>query len=36
MKDEYIEKITELLNNCEDLSTLDFIFQLLQKQQERT
>lgn len=31
MKDEYIRKIIELLHTTEDLSTLDLIFQLLQK-----
>ena len=32
MKDEYIKEITKLLPNCNDLSLLDLIFQLLQKQ----
>lgn len=31
MKKEYIQKITELLNQCNDPSILDFIFQLLKK-----
>ena len=31
MKDEYIQAITELLKNCNDISLLDFIFQLLKK-----
>lgn len=29
MKEEYIEKITTLLNDCNDISLLDFVFQLL-------
>ena len=33
MRDEYILKITELLKNCEDISLLDLIFQLLYKEQ---
>lgn len=31
MKEEYILQITELLHNCNDLSLLDLIFQLLDK-----
>ena len=31
MKEEYIQAITELLKKCNDISFLDFIFQLLQK-----
>ena len=32
MKEEYIEKIVDLLKRCNDLSLLDFIYQLLKKQ----
>ena len=32
MKDKYIQEITELLKTCDDISLLDFIFQLLRKQ----
>lgn len=31
MREEYIKKITELLEKCNDLSLLDLIFQLLKK-----
>ena len=31
MQEEYIEKIIDLLQKCEDLSLLDLIYQLLQK-----
>lgn len=31
MKNEYLEKINTLLEKCEDLSLLDFIYQLLNK-----
>lgn len=31
MKQEYIEAITHLLNNCEDISLLDLILKLLEK-----
>ena len=31
MKEEYILKITELLNQTNDVSLLDLIFQMLQK-----
>ena len=31
MKEEYIQAITELLKECNDLSLLDLIFQLLKK-----
>lgn len=31
MKEDYIETIKMLLNECEDLELLDFIFQLLHK-----
>ena len=34
MKEQYIKDITELLEECEDLSLLDFIYQLLYKAQE--
>lgn len=31
MKQEYIDKIVEQLQKCEDISLLDLILQLLQK-----
>lgn len=31
MKDEYIKRITELLEQCNDISLLDLILKLLQK-----
>lgn len=31
MKEKYISDITELLHNCDDITLLDFIFQLLLK-----
>lgn len=31
--DEYIKKITELMQECNDLALLDLIHQLLQKSQ---
>lgn len=31
MKEEYIQQIIELLNQCNDISLLDFIKQLLDK-----
>lgn len=31
MKEEYIEKITNLLKKCNDLSLLDLIYKLLNK-----
>jgi hypothetical protein len=34
MKEEYILKITELLERCNDIQLLDLIHQLLQKSQE--
>lgn len=33
MKQEYIIKIVELLQKCEDISLLDLILKLLQKSQ---
>ena len=36
MKEEYIQKITELLRKCNDLSFLDLIFQLLKKHSAQT
>lgn len=32
MQEKYTEEIVELLKNCNDVSLLDFIFQLLRKQ----
>ncbi len=34
MREEYIKKITDQLSNCEDISLLDLIYQLLQKCQQ--
>lgn len=34
MVDTYIQKIVELLQKCEDIELLDFIFKLLQKSQK--
>jgi len=31
---EYKQEITRLMENCEDISLLDFIYQLLQKSQQ--
>ena len=31
MKEDYIEKIVELLRKCNDISLLDFIYRLLIK-----
>ena len=31
MKEEYIQQIIELMNQCNDVSLLDLILQLLQK-----
>ena len=36
MKEEYVQEITELLPKCNDLSLLDFIYQLLQRQAAQT
>lgn len=36
MKEEYIAQIIEQLKLCEDVSLLDFIFQLLHKYLEQT
>lgn len=32
MKKAYIEEINKLLNNCDDISLLDFVFQLMVKE----
>lgn len=32
-KEQYTEKITELLNNCDNMAVIDLIYQLLQKAQ---
>lgn len=34
MQEEYILKITDLVEKCNDLSLLDLILQLLQKSQQ--
>lgn len=36
MKQEYIEKITDIVSQCDDLSMLDFVYQLLYKTQKQT
>jgi len=36
MRDEYINEIVKLLKKCNDLSLLDFIFQLLKKRSAQT
>jgi hypothetical protein len=36
MKEGYIEKIINQLPYCDDVSLLDFIFQLLKKRSEQT
>ena len=33
MKDEYVSKIVELLHQCENLSTLDLVLNLLEQGQ---
>ena len=35
MKENYIEKITELLKKCDDISLLNLIYQLLKKRSAR-
>lgn len=35
MKNEYIEQITKLLQDCDDISVLDLIFQLLKKRSKQ-
>ena len=30
-REEYVKKTTELLNDCHDISMLDFVMQLLSK-----
>lgn len=34
MKDEYIKKLIELIQKCDDVTLLDLILQLLQQSQE--
>jgi hypothetical protein len=36
MRNEYIEQIIKLLQNCNDLRILDLIYQLLKKHSART
>ena len=36
MKDEYIQEITQLLNQCNNVDILDLIYQLLKKQTAQT
>lgn len=35
MKEEYIKQITELLNKCNDISLLDLILKILQKERQK-
>lgn len=32
MKEEYLTKITELIKQCSDLSLLDLVYKILQKE----
>lgn len=34
MREEYVQRIVELLQDCNDISLLDLIFRLLQKSQQ--
>ena len=34
MKDEYVSKIIELVQQCESIPVLDLVLQLLQQEQE--
>ncbi len=34
MREEYVQKIVKLLEDCSDISQLDFIYQLLKKCQQ--
>lgn len=36
MKEQYIKEIINLLHQCEDLSFLDFLYQLLKKELTET
>ena len=36
MKEEYIKQIIELLNRCQDVAVLDFIYQFLKKRIDKT
>ena len=36
MKEEYIEQIAKLLQNCNDVAMLDLIYQLLKKHSAQT
>lgn len=36
MKEEYTQKISELLEKCNDISILNLIFQLLEKHSAQT
>ena len=35
MKEEYIKQITEQLNKCNDISLLDLILKMLQKERQK-
>ena len=36
MKEEYIKQITELLKKCNDISLLDLILKILQKERQKS
>lgn len=36
MKEKYIKQITELLNKCNDISLLDLILKILQKERQKS
>lgn len=36
MKEEYIKQITELLDKCQDISLLDLILKILQKERQKS
>lgn len=36
MKEEYIKQITEQLNKCNDISLLDLILKILQKEHQKS
>lgn len=36
MKEEYIKQITKLLNKCNDISLLDLILKILQKERQKS
>lgn len=36
MKEEYIKQITALLNKCNDITLLDLILKILQKERQKS